>query len=244
MEESLIYRSNLTCPDFSPHFKHLFSRPMPHSFGHDVPSDWADKADDDSVFGLYKRCGFWTHDEAAILWNVAERAIASRALDIGCHTGWTTWHMAAPGTSIAAIDPMLRVPEFRDRFIENNAPAGYSFLRSEQYFAPLAPAATFGLVCVDGDHSPGKPLEDAQNALDQITSNGVIIFHDGTGKPVREAVEFLIREGMRCRAYFTPHLVFCCWRGDFVPPDHTPDPAVKRAHLDGRYPDFYFGRCE
>lgn len=46
----MIYRSNLICPDLTPHFKHLVSRPMPHSFGHDVPSDWADK----SVVGLFE----------------------------------------------------------------------------------------------------------------------------------------------------------------------------------------------
>jgi hypothetical protein len=70
----MIYRSNLEAPDLTPHFKHLVSRPMPHSFGHDVPSDWGDKADDDPVFGLYKKCGMWTHDEAAILFNVAAAA--------------------------------------------------------------------------------------------------------------------------------------------------------------------------
>jgi hypothetical protein len=234
----VIYRSNLTCPDLTPRFKHLHSRPMPHSFGHDVPSDWKDKADDDPVFGLYKRCGLWTHDEAAILWNVAERVRDKRALDIGCHTGWTTSHMAVPGMSIAAIDPMIRVPEFHRRFIDNGAQAAVGYQTSEQYFKPLSRNAKFGLICVDGDHSPGKPLEDAENAYQHLSADGVIMFHDGTGLPVREAVADLMDAGMHCRAYFTPHLVFCCWRGKFTPPVHYGDPAVKAQLTDGRFDDF------
>lgn len=240
----MIYRSNLTCPDFTPKFRHLHSRPMAHSFGHDVPSDWKDKADDDPVFGLYKRCGMWTHDEAAILWNVSARVKLKRALDIGCHTGWTTTHMAVPGMSIAAIDPMIRVPEFHQRFIDNGAPSGVSFATSEQYFKSLSPGAIFGLVVIDGDHTAPIPLEDAENALDHLGPDGVIMLHDGTGKPVRDAVRFLIGEGMHCRGYCTPHLVFCCWRGDFKPPNHVPDPDVAGAIVDGRCDDFDWSRCE
>ena len=64
------------------------------------------------------------------------------------------------------------------------------------------------------------------------------MLHDGVGKPVQEAVEWLMANGFKARAYFTPHLVFCCWRGDFAPPDHIPDPEVKRQLLDGRFADF------
>lgn len=238
----MIYRSNLTCPDFTPRFRNIFSRPMPHSFGHDVPSDWKDKADDDPVFGIYKRCGLWTHDEAAILWNVAEHITVKRALDIGCHTGWTTTHMAVPGMAIAAIDPMIRVPEFHRRFVDNGAPGAVGCQTSNQYFEPLALRSKFGLIVIDGDHSPGKPLEDAMHAEEHLAEDGVILLHDGTGRPVREAVEWLMKAGFNARAYFTPHLVFCCWRDQFEPPDHEPDPRVRRAHLDGRHEEFDFGR--
>jgi Methyltransferase domain len=247
----MIYRSNLRCPDFTPQFRHLHSRPMGHSFGHSVPSDWKDKADDDPVFGIYKRCGMWTHDEAAILWNVAERVQLKRGLDIGCHTGWTTVHMGVPGIfdesprmSLAAIDPMIRVPEFHRRFIENGAPAGVGYQTSAQYFAPLAAGAIFGLICIDGDHTAPIPVEDASNSLDHLGPDGVIMLHDGTGKPVRDAVRYLMTRSMHCRAYFTPHLVFCCWRGKFTPPLHHGDPAVKAQLTDGRFDDFDWSQCE
>lgn len=246
----MIYRSNLTCPDLTPHFKHLTVRPMPHSFGHSVPSDWADKADDDPVFGLYKKCGLWTHDEAAILFNVAQRCATTHSawLDIGAHTGWTTAHAAAAGHLTIAVDPMLRVQGFHDRFCQNIVSQwanidSISWLTSNEFFETNQPFKYAG-ACVDGDHSEGKPLEDALNAAKHLAETGVIIFHDGVGRPVREAVEYLQSIGFKTRAYFTPHLVFCCWRGDFAPPDHEPDPEVKRQLLDGRFRDFDFTRCE
>jgi len=83
----MIYKSNLEAPDLSRFFKHLTVSPMAHSFGHDVPRDWADKSDDDPVFGIWKRCGFWTHDEAAILYNVAQR-VNGFWLDMGIESVW------------------------------------------------------------------------------------------------------------------------------------------------------------
>jgi hypothetical protein len=244
----MIYRSNLTCPDLTPHFRHLWSRVMPHSFGHDVPSDWADKADDDPVFWIYKRCGFWTHDEAAILCNVA-KAIGGWWVDIGAHTGWTSAHIRGGARIVAMVDPAYGLKAFSERARINmrNITAWHRCNETSlAYFAGLRAAPKterYDGVCIDGDHEPGKPLEDARNAAAHLTHTGVIMLHDGVGRPVREAVEWLMDNGFKARAYFTPHLVFCCWRGDFVPPDHVPDPEVKRQLLDGRFKDFDFERC-
>ena len=243
----MIYRSNLTCPDLAPHFKWLHSRVMGHSFGHDVPSDWADKADNDPVFGIYKRCGFWTHDEAAILYNVA-KIIKGWWLDIGCHTGWTSAHIAA-GAHVECIHPMLSVRGFVDRWADDlshcwdGITAGH-YMTSNEFFTYVDPDKLYDGFCIDGDHEPGAPLQDAQNAAAHLAPTGVIMFHDGVGRPVREAVQWLMEWGFKARAYFTPHLVFCCWRGDFTPPDHMGDPEVKRQILDGRFADFDFGRME
>lgn len=230
-----------------PHFKHLVSRPMAHSFGHDVPSDWGDKADDDPVFGLYKRCGMWTHDEAAILFHSArrQRLVTAPWLDIGAHTGWTSKHINwATNSPVICIDPMLNLLGFSLRFSDNTGfPPLWVWRSTSGSFFEQSAQGEYSGVCIDGDHSPGKPLEDAKNSERHLADPGVIMFHDGTGQPVREAVQWLMGKGFKCRAYFTPHLVFCCWRGDFTPPDHIGDPVVKAAHLDGRYPDFDFSRC-
>jgi hypothetical protein len=243
----MIYRSNLEAPDLTPHFKHLVSRPMPHSFGHDVPSDWGDKADDDPVFGLYKKCGMWTHDEAAILFNVAAAAWTFQGMwvDIGAHTGWTSKHINwATNGPVECIDPMLREGEFRRRFQQNTLfpLGGWAYGKtSADYFREVPPQNVRGF-CIDGDHEPGKPLEDAIAAAKHIADDGVIIFHDFLGKPVREAVQYLMGLGFHCRVYKTPHMIGLCWRGDFVPPVHVPDPNLP--DLEARCPDFDFTRCE
>ena len=242
----MIYRSNLTAPDLSPHFKHLVSRPMGHSFGHDVPSDWGDKSDDDPVFGLYKRCGMWTHDEAAILYNAAKQT-GGTWLDIGSHSGWTTAHLLAADADVFVIDPILWLQEGTARFEQNtycwwSHVLGVSARKSDEYFSlDSHDTEEYDGVVIDGCHEPGQPQRDAQNAVKHLAPTGVIMLHDGTGRPVREAVEWLMGQGFKARAYFTPHLVFCCWRGDFTPPDHAPDPNVKQQLLDGRFRDLRFG---
>lgn len=242
----MIYRSNLTAPDLTPHFKHLTVRPMPHSFGHSVPSDWADKADDDPVFGLYKRCGLWTHDEAAILYNVAKQ-IGGTWLDIGSHSGWTTAQMLAAGCDVVAVDPIMWLKEGVERFEQNtycwwSHVVGQSCEKSDSFFLyGVHGGEQYNGVCVDGCHEPGQPLRDALNAANRLTDTGVIIFHDFIGRPVREAVEWLMGQGFKARVYFTPHMIGLCWRGDFTPPDHVPDPNLP--DLKARCPEFPFERC-
>lgn len=242
----MIYRSNLEAPDLTPHFKHLVSRPMPHSFGHDVPSDWGDKADDDPVFGIYKRCGMWTHDEAAILGEVVSRTgMQAGWIDIGAHTGWTSKHINwSSNSAVMCVDPMLAVPGFRWRFLENTGfPVRWIYPKpSSEFFHDVMGNIEVQGVCIDGDHEPGKPLEDAIAAAKHIADDGVIIFHDFLGKPVREAVQYLMGLGFHCRVYKTPHMIGLCWRGDFVPPVHVPDPNLP--DLEARCPDFDFTRCE
>ncbi len=252
----MIYRSNLTCPDLTPHFKHLHSRVMPHSMGHDVPSDWADKADDDPVFGIYKKCGMWTHDEAAILYSICYLARGSPWADIGCHTGWTTAHIGLGVFNgshnmpyVEAVDPILALPEFRDRLAGNmnGWPRTLQATTSQEFFDRDLPLGICSAV-IDGDHQPGKPLEDAEGFLRQMQVNrygwrNVVVFHDGIGAPVREAVTWLLTQGFKARIYWTPHIVFCCWRGDFKPPDHVGDPTIDwEPHVRAMEQDFDFGR--
>jgi hypothetical protein len=96
---------------------------------------------------------------------------------------------------------------------------------------------------IDGDHEPGAPMQDAQNAYKHLSDTGVILFHDFIGGPVREAVTWLMDQGFKARVYFTPHLVACCWRGEFTPPDHVPDARINWFnHMLQMKRDFDFGR--
>lgn len=233
----MIYRSNLQAPDLQPYFKHVHCRPMPHSMGHSVLSDFADRSADDPVFGLYKNCGFWTHDEAAILYNVAH-AFQGEWVDIGSHTGWTTLHLVAAGNVAVAVDPMHRVADFRARFEENvdsfctenrKQVPGWTFDTSANWFhACRSRHWRYDGFVIDGDHNAPCPVDDARNAAVCLRKNhGVILFHDAIGKPVQDGVMHLVSKGFNCKVYSTPHVVALCWRGDFVPPEHQPDPRVK-----------------
>lgn len=246
----MIYRSNLQAPDLQPHFKHVTSRLMPHSMGHDVLSDWADRTDDDPVFGIFKRCGFWTHDEAAILYNVAQ-LVGGHWLDIGAHTGWTTAHII-PGTQITeSIDPMYAIEEFCVRTTANlqgcfkrriETIAVLLPLTSDQFFSRVNTVVADG-VCIDGDHCSPHPLRDAQNAAKRLKERGVIIFHDAIGAPVLEGVNWLVEHGFKSRFYYTPHGVMLCWRGDFTPPHHVRDPRINWRAVEKLMPMYDFKRA-
>lgn len=244
----MIYLSNLDAPNLTPYFRHLHSRVQGHSFGHEVPSDWADKADDDPVFGLYKRCGMLTHDEGAIVWNIAE-SIGGHWLDLGCHTGWSTAHILFGAAKVIAVDPMMWNEDFYQRFSDNMSHtegvmpwAG----RSEQLFDLLSgcPTPLFDGVLIDGDHMAPHPLEDARGAHDRLQPGGVILLHDLMGGPVQEAAVWLMDRGYKCRAYCTPHMMACCWRGDWQPPEHVPDPAIDWQEIRTNHmKEFPWSRC-
>jgi hypothetical protein len=237
----------LEMPDLRPLFKHLHWRPMPHSMGVPVGSDWADRPANDPVFGLYKNCGVWTLSEAAILFNIAKR-VQGNWLDIGAHTGWTGAHEAAAGNRVFAVDNMLAVPEFAERFRENTREWDITAIAgtSNEFFAKVATYAEppkFSGVVIDGDHCSPCPLQDAMNAEAYLAENGVILFHDFIGRPVREGVEYLMAAGFKCKVYWTPHIVACCWRGDLHPPDHVRDPLIDWESVKRSMSDFDFGAC-
>ena len=231
------YRSNLEAPDLALDFPHMSYARMPHAFGHGVPHDWADKRDDDPKFGLWKRCGSWTADERAILFNVA-RSIAdtvafhdaqSRWLDIGCNTGLTSVTInAATNRVVDCVDYILADPEFRERFALNTKfPRQWMMpVKSDAFFANVSPGPIYHGVVIDGDHDAPQPLRDAVNTEQRLKTPGVILLHDFIGRPVRDAVEYLMMAGFNARIYLTPHMIACCWRGEWTPPDHTPDPNL------------------
>lgn len=245
----MTYRSNLIAPDLAPQFKHAVSRPLPYSLGHDVLSDWSDRPADDPIFGLYKGCGFLTHDEAAILYQTANR-IGGDWIDVGCHTGWTAAHILMAGCRVSAVDNMLVVDDFARRLSDNlfdlplrPVPLGHFAMNSDDFFASTDPEWRVSGVMIDGNHDAPCPLLDAQNSLAHLKETGVIVFHDFWGRPIRQAVEFLIGAGLKCRIYNTPAGMAVCWRGDFTPVEHTPDPAIQWELIrQQRAPEFYFGR--
>lgn len=226
----MIYRSNLIAPDLTLQFRHLHVRPIPgYSFGHDLLSDWADKPEGDPVFGLYKKCGFWSHDEAAILYHIALDK-KGRWLDIGAHTGWTAAHIAKAGGRVTLVEPMWSLAEWQQRGELNLEPVWEQIDEIVKdlalvYFRECGRARFTGVV-IDGDHMSPHPKNDALNADAHLHGNGVILFHDGTGGPVWDGVTALLDRGYKAHVYLTGNVVIACWPDNWKPPIHVPDPAI------------------
>ncbi len=237
----MIYRSNLTAPDLAPHFK--FLNPPIQMLGHDIPSDP----------NFDPRCGSWSHDEAAILYNCA-KSMPGTWVDIGSRLGWTSAHLCEAGCKVVSVDPALKVSEFFERFKENIAAAdgtlkyrGKTESRtSGDWFRDHALLASpFDGFVIDGDHDYPQPLLDAMRCHSNASRNCVIALHDFLGGPIQDAVIALIGLGWKCRVYDTPNGVAVCWRGDFTPPDHIPDPRIDWASIRERMGEggFPYGMC-
>jgi len=223
----------LDAPDIAQYFPHLQERVMPHSLGQPVLSDWADMPDDHEL-KLYKNCGFLNRDEAAILYQCAKQFPHGDWLDIGAHTGWTALHVAAAGLHVSALEPMYADDAFFDRAnanINERAKFGDQVfmmpVTSRMHFEKLESDQEYDGVMIDGDHCWMNPLYDAVKAFKHLATNSVVVLHDFIGGPVREATRYLMCEGMKCRVYCaSSQLLAVCWRGDFTPPDYTPDPKI------------------
>jgi hypothetical protein len=248
----MIYRSNLTAPDLTRFFR-LLSKPRPWSFGHDIPSDQEVEPD----------CCYWSHDEAAIMYNVAVQ-IGGWWVDIGSRFGWSTAHLLVSGCSVFSVDPIYQVPEYSE--IEAKAMhsiemhVGYPFHRyivprtsAEFLISPQGHPGVFDGFVIDGNHDSPEPLHDAVLASVRAKPDCAILFHDFYGLPIRNAVRFLMDAGWKCRIYWTPNGVALCWRGfeqtnvqrgreNFMPPFHEPDPAIRPAK-ENTMPDFDFRAC-
>jgi len=225
------YRSNLEAPDLRPYFKHIHERVEPNSQGHTVISDFADKADDDPVFGVHKRCWFWTLDEAAILYNCALQR-PGQWLDIGGHTGWTAMYIAAAGAcDVTLVDPMYENDDFMLRALDNTYTIGsgrwLQGMTSGELFLARTHKLPYSGIVIDGNHDRPYPQFDAMCAIWKLDSNGIILLHDYRGEPIKEAYRWLVANGFQGKVYTSPNGVAVCWRGEFTPPEHVCDPKLE-----------------
>ncbi len=232
----MIYRSNLTCPDLRPYFK-LLDPPL-QTLGHDMPSDPEHDPN----------CGYWTDDEAAILFNAAKQ-IPGTYCDIGSRFGWTAAHLIAAGAEdVWGVDPEYRRSDFTNRALDNCPQMIPCPFTAAQFFPRMSKrGAKFAGFVIDGDHDEPQPLLDALGCLTLANPDCLMLFHDFRGKPIQDAVTELIAwHSMRCRIYDTPNGVALLWRGypQFHPPDHTPDPAVDWAAIRKGAVGFDWSRTE
>lgn len=250
--EKRIYRSNLECPDLTGFFR-LRIAAHQNSMGHVVPSD------PDYEPG----CGFWTWDEAAILYNIAEQ-VGGHWIDIGSRFGWTAAHLLTAGATVVGVDPEYCHDYFSDRLNQNldgirkqmNGRCGRFYpapMTSQDLFAKMHPDSKYDGFVIDGNHDAPYPLKDAIGAAEHSLESAVIVFHDFMGRPIRDGVRYLIENGWKCRVYWTPNGVALCWRGfehigergsvGFMPPHHVADSAINWSDQRNSMTDFDFTRC-
>ena len=245
-----IYRSNLTAPDLSSYF--MLCPQVRQIMGHDAPSDPDFDPD----------CTYLTHDEAAILYSIA-KAWPGSWVDIGARLGWTGAHIAAAGCPLSLIDPEYKNPEFymrMARYVTNFRENPEFYMRMDRYltnfrvpiYAHSDNSESFFIHCtgridaamIDGDHDAPQPTLDAIRAV--AAGAKVLVWHDFWGEPIQQAVSAHPKDQWGTRVYNTPNGMAVCWLAGcgFVPPDHTPDPAIDWAQVRrDRAPNFDFGRC-
>ncbi len=214
----MIFRSNLTAPDLD--YKFRMKNPALTMNGHAVPSD-----------PQYEPgCGFMTHDEAAILYHIAKRKPGTW-VDIGSRLGWTAAHIIAAGegkgNTVYSVDPAYQVEEFA-ALAQSQCPEMIMQATTSHHFLNGTHYEDFfdGFV-IDGDHDFPTPMLDAIAADKRAKPDAVIVLHDFMGRPIQDAVVYLMAMGWNCRIYDTPNGMACCWRGEgFKPPHHVPDNRI------------------
>ncbi len=231
------YRSNLVSPELAHHFKLL--NPPIQILGHDIPSDPDHEPN----------CGFFSEDEAAILYHIA-KSIPGAWLDIGARFGWTAAHLIEAGCRVTAVDPALDYAVLQGRF-ESNLQSHWDGIvavyheTAAQFFQRKG--ARFVGAVIDGNHDDPEPKNDVRGFLRMVDGQEdcTVILHDFYGQPIIDAVQFLMDEGFSTRIYWTPNGVALCWRGlrDFVPPFHVRDPAICWKDVRRPLKGFDFEKC-
>jgi hypothetical protein len=178
--------------------------------------------------------GFLSVDEASVLHSLALALPDSEALEIGCHRGWSTAHLAAGVKQLDVVDPVLSDPAHLADVEESLTRAGVRD-RCALYGAQ-SPAKVLELlkergrpwsfIFVDGDHEPDGPLWDAQTVANCASRDALIVFHDLASPVVAEGLAYLRSAGWSCLVFQTMQIMGVAWRGNVKIPVHIPDPKV------------------
>jgi predicted O-methyltransferase YrrM len=240
LDEAFAQTPNRDRDYVSPGFKNAN---MAHAFPHRVTGDkqnhpWVFlRREVDHAWYVDDRnpmMGFLSVDEASVLHTLALALPECEALEIGCHRGWSTAHLAAAVKQLDVIDPVLADPAHFADVEQSLTSAG---VRDKcALYGATSPAKVHELIkergrpwsfiFVDGDHEPDGPLWDAQTVANCAARDAIIVFHDLASPVVAEGLAYLRAVGWSCLVFQTMQIMGVAWRGKVKIPVHIPDPKV------------------
>lgn len=185
----------------------------------------------------YPTVGVLNQDEAAILYSTSRMFCGKRALEIGCHVGWSTVYIALAGVQLDTIDPMLNtdpqlllsiVGSLRSAKVNRlvNLIPGASPIAVEELGMKMK--EKWSLFFVDGNHNSPYPLKDAKICHKYAANDSLMLFHDCVFPSLAPALQFLEDNGWQIKLYKTQQIMGVAWRGAICPVNHVSDtnPAV------------------
>lgn len=204
-----------------------------------VPHVWRTDYRHQSPF----QTGLISTEEALILHNVAKGFAGARALEIGCHFGWSTAHLVAAGLDLDVVDPAL-AEETRMAWVrsslERAAAPGTPPARLWSGFSPAiletvaaSRPGPYSFVFIDGNHDGDAPRQDAVAVQPFCADTAVVMFHDLNSPHVAAGLTAMAEAGWNTGIYETMQIMGIAWRGPVEPLRTQRDPAVPEspAHL-------------
>jgi hypothetical protein len=172
--------------------------------------------------------GVLSLDEATLLYNNARPFKGKRALEIGCHYGWSAAHLLSAGLDLDVIDPALGHDDQMRDVTQSLSPlgaarlwAGFSPSVVPAVHAYLAPPFAFAFI--DGWHEGDGPSRDARAALPLMADDALVMFHDLVSPHVAAGLAIFADAGWKVGLYNTMQVMGVAWRGEAEPVAHVAD---------------------
>lgn len=208
-----------------------------------VPHVWRTDSCHQSPF----QTGLISMEEALILHNMARRFAGRRALEIGCHFGWSTAHLVAAALDLDVVDPALAEAGRSSTVRKSLEAAAAPGTPAPRLFAGCSPEVLdatartrsdpYSFVFIDGNHEGDAPRQDALAVQAHCAPTCAVMFHDLNSPFVAGGLGAMAESGWQVGIYETMQIMGLAWRGGFNPVLTLRDAAVPASpdHL-ARFP--------
>jgi len=179
--------------------------------------------------------GLLSVDEAILLYNLALQFKGLRALEIGCHYGWSSGHLISAGVVLDIIDPLLSRSDQYNAVEQalSDISKGHKCFDLWPGFSPgllkgVRNSATnpWSFVFVDGNHEGDAPFLDAMEVSKYCADDAMVVFHDLASPHVAEGLRYFKKSGWNIKIYDTMQIMGVAWRGNCTPVTHYKDDAI------------------